>query len=428
MASPLVRTKLYVPQARREPGAARPAGRAAGQGRAAAADADLRARGIREDDAAGRLGRTPRRLRVARWRGCRWRRPSSEPGVVLDLRRHRPDTAAPGCGRRGAAAPPGAATRRWRRSSPRSSTSSSALAEGVDLVLDDYHLADGPERSPADVAFLLEHLPPQVHLVISTARRPGPAAGPTAGARRARRGPRRRPPVHRSTRWRRTSTSVVGLDLDAADVAALEGRTEGWIAALQLAALSLQGREDAAGFIAGFAGDDRYVVDYLVEEVLGRQPDDVRTFLLDTSILDRLSGPLCDAVTGGSDGKADARVARPLEPVRRPPRRQSPVVPLPPPLRRRPARASARGAARGRRRTCTARAAEWYAAAGEPVPAVRHALAAGDVEQAADLVERSIIGVLRRAGRRRRSGAGSTTSRTTWCGAVRSLPSASSGR
>ena len=68
---------------------------------------------------------------------------------------------------------------------------------------------------------------------------------------------------------------VVGLDLAAADVAALEGRTEGWIAALQLAALSLQGREDAAGFIAGFAGDDRYVVDYLVEEVLARQPDAV---------------------------------------------------------------------------------------------------------------------------------------------------------
>src|SRR5206468_1113399 len=81
------------------------------------------------------------------------------------------------------------------------------------------------------------------------------------------------------------------------DIAALEARTEGWIAALQLAALSMQGRADVAGFIAGFAGDNRYIVDYLVEEVLRRQPGHVRGFLLQTSILDRMSGPLCDAVT-----------------------------------------------------------------------------------------------------------------------------------
>src|SRR4029077_11957157 len=79
------------------------------------------------------------------------------------------------------------------------------------------------------------------------------------------------------------------------DVTALESRTEGWIAALQLAALSLQGRDDATDFIAGFAGDARYVVDYLVEEVLQRQPDQVQSFLLQTSVLERLSGPLCDA-------------------------------------------------------------------------------------------------------------------------------------
>jgi LuxR family maltose regulon positive regulatory protein len=91
---------------------------------------------------------------------------------------------------------------------------------------------------------------------------------------------------------------VAGLDLAASDIATLEGRTEGWIAALQLAALTMQGRDDVAGFIAGFAGDDRHIVDYLVEEVLGRQPADVRSFLIETSVLDRLSGPLCDAVTG----------------------------------------------------------------------------------------------------------------------------------
>src|SRR5207244_9268339 len=97
---------------------------------------------------------------------------------------------------------------------------------------------------------------------------------------------------------------VMGLALTARDIAALEERTEGWIAALQLAALSVQGRDDVAGFIAGFAGDDRYIVDYLVEEVLQRQPSQIREFLLQTSVLDRLSGPLCDAVTGQDDGKA----------------------------------------------------------------------------------------------------------------------------
>ena len=98
----------------------------------------------------------------------------------------------------------------------------------------------------------------------------------------------------------------MGLQLTAQDVAALEGRTEGWIAALQLAALSLQGRDDVAGFIAGFAGDDRYVVDYLVQEVLQRQPEHVQSFLLQTAILGRLSGPVREAatVTGQSGGKA----------------------------------------------------------------------------------------------------------------------------
>src|SRR3712207_5441080 len=90
----------------------------------------------------------------------------------------------------------------------------------------------------------------------------------------------------------------MGLDLSAEDIAALEDRTEGWIAGLQLAALSMRGREDVTGFIRAFAGDNRYVVDYLVEEVLQRQPERVQSFLLQTSILERLSGPLCDAVTG----------------------------------------------------------------------------------------------------------------------------------
>ena len=96
----------------------------------------------------------------------------------------------------------------------------------------------------------------------------------------------------------------MGLRLTPDDVTALEERTEGWIAALQLAALSMAGRDDIASFIAGFAGDDRYVVDYLVEEVLQRQPEDVQAFLLQTSVLDRMNGSLCDALTGQDGGRA----------------------------------------------------------------------------------------------------------------------------
>ena len=96
---------------------------------------------------------------------------------------------------------------------------------------------------------------------------------------------------------------ATGLDLKADDVAALETRTEGWIAGLQLEALSMRGQVDVPGFIEAFAGDDRYIADYLVEEVLQRQPEHVRSFLLQTSILDRLSGPLCDVVTGQENGK-----------------------------------------------------------------------------------------------------------------------------
>jgi LuxR family maltose regulon positive regulatory protein len=96
---------------------------------------------------------------------------------------------------------------------------------------------------------------------------------------------------------------VAGLGLADGDVAVLGQRTEGWVAALQLAALSIRGHEDVGGFIARFAGNDRYIVDYLVEEVLQRQPADVREFLAQSAVLDRFSGPLCDAVTGGGGGR-----------------------------------------------------------------------------------------------------------------------------
>ena len=176
------------------------------------------------------------------------------------------------------------------------------------LVLDDYHVIDAPDIQDG-MAFLLEHLPPQVHLVITTRADP---ALPLARLRARGELVEIRAADLRFTPDEAAAylNEVMGLDLTARDVAALEGRTEGWIAALQLAALSMQGRDDVAGFIAGFAGDDRYIVDYLVEEVLHRQPDQVRSFLLQTSILDRLSGPLCDAVTGAGRRQGHARGAR----------------------------------------------------------------------------------------------------------------------
>jgi LuxR family transcriptional regulator, maltose regulon positive regulatory protein len=267
-----------------------------------------------------------------------------------------------------------------------------ALAGGVDVVLDDYHLADGPAIA-GDVAFLVEHLPADVHLVISTRADP---ALPLARLRARGDLVEVRAADLRFTLAEVAAylNDVVGLDLADSDIATLEGRTEGWIAALQLAALSLQGRADASGFIAGFAGDDRYVVDYLVEEVLGRQPDHVRRFLLDTSILDRLSGSLCDAVTGGNDGRT---VLESLE------RANLFVVPLDDSrhwYRYHHLFADVLGAhlLEERPRDIAGlhlRASQWYADAGEPVPAVRHALASGDLERAADLIERAIIGVLR---------------------------------
>jgi LuxR family transcriptional regulator, maltose regulon positive regulatory protein len=263
----------------------------------------------------------------------------------------------------------------------------STVPNDVYLVLDDYHLVDGPDVQ-AGMTFLLEHLPPQVHLVVSTREDP---ALPLARLRARGELVEIRAADLRFTLDEVAAylNDVTGLDLAAGDIATLEGRTEGWIAALQLAALSMQGRDDVAGFIAGFAGDDRYIVDYLVEEVLGRQPAHVRSFLHQTSILDRLSGPLCDAVTGQPGGKA---MLESLD------RANLFVVPLDDSRRwyryhhlfadvlhthlmdEHPDRVA----------DLHRRASRWYEQDGEPSQAIRHALAAGDVERAAGLVELAI--------------------------------------
>ena len=164
-----------------------------------------------------------------------------------------------------------------------------AVADPFILVLDDYHALDSRPVDQA-LAFLVEHLPPQMHLVIATREDP-----PLPLARLRARG---QLTELRAADLRFTPAEAaeflnqaMGLNLRDADVAALEARTEGWIAGLQLAALSMQGRADAAGFIQAFTGSHRFVLDYLVEEVLQHQPERIRSFLLQTSILDRLCAP-----------------------------------------------------------------------------------------------------------------------------------------
>lgn len=179
------------------------------------------------------------------------------------------------------------------------------------LVLDDYHVIDA---KPVDQAltFLLEHQPPQMHLVIATREDPDlPLARLRAQGQltELRAADLRFTPAEAAE----FLNPVMGLSLAAEDIAALETRTEGWIAGLQLAALALQGLtlqgtisireyQDATSFIRSFTGSHHFVMDYLVEEVLQQQPEHVQTFLLHTSILDRLCGPLCDAVLGKDEG------------------------------------------------------------------------------------------------------------------------------
>jgi LuxR family maltose regulon positive regulatory protein len=252
------------------------------------------------------------------------------------------------------------------------------------LVLDDYHVI---EAEPVDHAltFLVEHLPPQMHLVIATREDPHL---PLARLRVRGQLTELRAADLRFTPAEAAEflNQVMGLTLSAEDIAALETRTEGWIAGLQMAALSMQGRSDTASFIQAFTGSHRFVLDYLVEEVLQRQPERVRSFLLQTSILDRLSGPLCDAVTEREDGKGmlDA-----LE------RGNLFVVPLDDQrawyryhhLFADVLQAHLREEQPHQVASLHRRASAWHEQNGLPPDAIRHALAAGDFERAAGLIE-----------------------------------------
>ncbi len=269
-----------------------------------------------------------------------------------------------------------------------------ALAGATAVALDDYHVIDDPGIHHA-VAFLLDHLPPRVTVVITTRADP-----PLPLSRLRARGELLEV---RAADLRFTAEEadvflnrIMGLGLAPAQVAALENRTEGWVAGLQLAALSVRGLtpagsgqpapEGIAAFVEAFTGSNRFVLDYLLEEVLATQPADVHSFLLDTSVLDQLTGPLCDALTNGSDGQRLLETLErgnlflvPLDDQRQWFRYQHLFADA---LR---ARLLAEGP--GRVRSLHRAASAWHAEHGSMDDAISHALAAGDGEHVADLLE-----------------------------------------
>lgn len=253
------------------------------------------------------------------------------------------------------------------------------------LVLDDYHNIND-ETVHEGVNYLIDHLPPLVQLLIITRADP-----PLQLARRRSRGELCEV---RASDLRFTYeevaellNTIMKLDLSSEDIAALEKRTEGWIAGLQMAAISIQDAADPHGFVTAFRGNDRYIADYLVEEVLQRQPVEFQQFLLQTSVLSRLCGPLCDTVTGRSDSQSVLNSLEranlflvPLDNRREWFRYHQLFASL---LYQRLVDSSDADAVKGLKQ----RAGEWYAAHGQIVEAVETLLACGDFEQAVKVIE-----------------------------------------
>ena len=264
----------------------------------------------------------------------------------------------------------------------------------VTLVLDDYHLIEAPAVH-SSVVFLLDRMPQGLRMVLTSRADP-----PLPLARLRGRGQLTELRAA-DLRFTLAETAaflreVTGLDLPAASVAKLQERTEGWAVGVQLAALSLQRHADPAGFVETFAGSHRYVLDYLTQEVLARQPEQVVGFLLETSILERLSGPLCDAVTGRSDSqKVLEQIERanlfvvPLDEVRGWWRYHHLFADL--------LRARLQHMHPDRVPGLHRAAAAWHQEHGFADDAVRHAVAAGEVAGAARLVEQHVEALLRRS-------------------------------
>jgi LuxR family maltose regulon positive regulatory protein len=257
--------------------------------------------------------------------------------------------------------------------------------QGIVLVLDDYHLITNADIHAA-LAYLVERLPESLRLVVATREDPALPLGklrPRGELAELRAGELR----FSDEEARTFLNDVLGLELSVEDVERLQARTEGWPAALYLAALSLGGRADASRLIDAFTGDDRHLVDYLTAEVLARQTPELRSFLLRTSILKRLCGPLCDAV---ADRDGSARILDELE------RSNLLLIPLDTKrvwyryhqlfaelLQHELERTEA-----GPLRELHRRASSWYREAGLIIDSATHATAAGDVDAAVELVGR----------------------------------------
>jgi LuxR family maltose regulon positive regulatory protein len=261
----------------------------------------------------------------------------------------------------------------------------------VILVIDDFQLI---EVAPTAIIFLLDHLPPTLHLAIASRSDPHL---PLARMRGRGELTELRAVDLRFTPEEAAAflNQVMGMNLTGDDIAALETRTEGWIAGLQLAALSMRDRSDIRGFIEDFTGSHRFVIDFLGEEVLVRQPDHVRDFLFSTAFLDRLSGPLCQAVTGRSDSREllerldrDNLFIVPLDSRREWYRYHQLFADV---LRARSLRSGPDHV-----RALHRLASDWHERNDLPEDAIRHALAAADFERAADLVERAVPDMRRR--------------------------------
>ena len=266
-----------------------------------------------------------------------------------------------------------------------------AVPDKFVLVLDDFHVIDAPAIDQA-LTFLIEHMPPRMHLVIAT------RVDPRLPLARLR--SRGQLTELRAAELRFTATEAaaflnqtMGLNLSADHVAALDQRTEGWIAGLQLAAISMRGHDDAAGFVSSFTGSHRFVLDYLVEEVLHQQSERVQEFLLRTSILDRMCGSLCDAVLGdpaasGQETLDELERANlfivPLDNERRWRRYHHLFAEL---LRQRLHQRALRGQPGYEATELRVRASIWFEEQGLELEALHYAAAAGDVGRAERLIE-----------------------------------------
>jgi LuxR family maltose regulon positive regulatory protein len=282
------------------------------------------------------------------------------------------------------------------------------------IVLDDYHVIDS-DRVHGVVSFMLERLPPNVHLIIASRIDP-----PLPLARLRARSQIAEINAAELSFAREEAAAflndTMGLELSEEDVEALEERTEGWIAGLQLAALSVRGRKDAPAFIQAFSGSHRDVLDFLSEEVLERQSERMRSFLLETSILERLSVEMCDALTDRDDGQ---QMLERLE------RGNVFVVALDDECRWYRYHHLFSDFLQGRLKRerpeqvkeLHLRAASWYERNGWISEAVEHALAAGEVEWAVRLVEYQAIAlVLRGEGATLPAGLVRSRPRLLWLG------------